>query len=203
MSYSRDFSNDLIYDANSGQYIPVPYKPTNLYGWYKYGNMLPGQDIVYTASPTPSVGDYIFDNNGIFTHYYVQHCINENTISIADCLVIFRLVTNVEGENVKPVELNFTIDGITTHNPIISTTIGKHITYEIVVEGHAVKTGMIIASESYQIVDIDINAANKSYTITWNSDEYTAEPIEDIGLAISATTKTAVNLGTDFTITEN
>lgn len=62
MSYNRDVSNDLIWDADSGTYILVTSKPEYLYGWKNISTV--AQDILYTATAVPVSGDDIYNQYG-------------------------------------------------------------------------------------------------------------------------------------------
>lgn len=199
MSYSRDSSKDLVYDPNSGQYI-IPSKPEHLYSWKKFGKMLSGNDIVYTASATPSVGDLTYNADGISTGYTVKYIINSQAISLEDCIVILKVAPR--GFDY----ITVTIDNVTTNNTngVILTSIGKTINYTVIKEGYPLKTGTLTTSSAYQVVDIDLSAANKEYSITYNNEDYTAVATEGKGLIINSATKTGVfDLGTDFVVTEN
>lgn len=199
MSYSRDSSKDLVYDPNSGQYISS-YKPEHLYSWKKFGKMLSGNDMVYTASATPSIGDLTYNADGTPTGYTIKHIINSQAISIEDCIVILKVAP--QGFDY----ITVTIDNVTTNNinGVILTSVGKTINYTVIKEGYPIKTGTLTTTSAYQVVDINLSTANKEYNITYNDEDYTAVATEGKGLIINSTTKTGVfDLGTDFVVTEN
>lgn len=202
MSYSRDPSKDLVYDLNTDKYTALTIsKPTHLYSWDKWGKALSGSKIIYTAQSTPTIGDYVFDNKGMFTGYTVNYIFNENgMISIEDCLVVFKMAQQ------GTVKITISTDDYTTcYDNVVSVKKGTTINYTAMAEGYLSKSGTILATDSYQLIEIDLDdAVSKSYQVSYDDSNYTAQATEGLGLKIidTATTKTTQDLSTDFTITE-
>ena len=198
MSYSRNISSDLIW--NGSQYNTISStKPANLYAWNKMGSILSGDKFAYTASSTPNIGDLVYNSNGELTDYTVQYIINENTITIEECLIIFKLTPS----NAK---VDVVVNGEIFHDLILSIPYGSTATYTVYGEGYKAKTGTITTTTPYQVFEVSLEEPSKSYTITYDDTDYTSTDVsEGHGLVINTirADKTEVDLGNDFTIVEN
>lgn len=195
MAYSRDFSEDLVWDSRAGKYIRVVSK---LYAWKKYGTELGGGKYYYTAKSTISIGDKIYTKNGVDTGRTVQYIHSNNAISVSDCLFVFDYTPL--GGNAEIRENNY----IKTSNTF-ETALGSIVNYKYTYEEYPVREGSLVTDEALEWVKVSATESNHSYSITYTSPTYTATPTEGVGLVVTSidSAQTTVNVGSDFIVVEN